>query len=352
MRPYQVAAIARSREALATPDGRAVVAIPPGTGAMRTAVRILAEVDAAVSLVLVHRRDQVHTTVRHVQDELPAVHVAVIDDATRPPLLAQVLVATVACARRLVADGHLRLDDLGLVVLHECHRSVGPLLDGYHGRLLGLTDLPDPETLGRLGVEQPAFFYSFAEAVRDGYLVGFRLQSVASTVDTRRLPSDLLDVDGLDSFGSLLDRRWFLFPDLARRVAEDLVRHLGRDADGLPHKAVVAVPDQALAEMVTTVLNEAFAVSGIAARVSSGAAEATSQRFRTESMPRIAVIVDQYDAVRSPAIRAVVLLRPVRSLRLLHSLLCLGARPEMDKPSFTLFDYVGAVDSLWPWFEG
>jgi len=63
-----------------------------------------------------------------------------------------------------------------------------------------------------------------------------------------------------------------------------------------------------------------------------------------ESMPRIAVIVDQHDAVSSPAIRAVVLLRPVRSLRLLHSLLCLGARPDTDKPAFTLFDYVGALD--------
>lgn len=261
---------------------------------------------------------------------------------------------------------HYEPDFFDLVVVDECHRSgfgdwFGVLEHFGSAYQLGLTATPreigapaalTPEEARRDTYTyftgqpdgEPAFTYSLAQAIDDGYLVPYLLDVRTSNVDREGYLHD----DDVEYHTRQFERTIRL-PDRTRAIAEDLyeaLRQTGREDE----KAVVFCVDDTHAALFAAELRRISKRPHYAARITRS--ERNSHQLERNfarvgaGAPRVACTVDLlttgFDA---PDVQHVVFARPVHSQILYKQMKGRGTRlcEDVDKRFFTVWDYVDAT---------
>ena len=294
-----------------------------------------------------------------------------------------------------------------LVISDECHRSIygqwSGVLRHFDGVQVGLTATPcvadadsagDDEdkafvrdTLRFFEVDAPTFSYKLKTAIRDGYLVPYQIYK-AQTVKTaaeggfevRRAELDWSAMDAeiraeLDKlFGdkdaitvdpSALERR-FTIPERNRAIVREYRQVLDQgyvDAKGvlrkpLLGKAIVFAVTKKHAETLARLFDAEFAhlkpspdVRFADYVVSGQGADDTVdgmskiRRFKKEPFPQILVSVNMLDTgFDCPEVVSLVFARFTRSSILYQQMRGRGTRKARNKPTFTMFDFVGVSE--------
>jgi type I restriction enzyme R subunit len=294
-----------------------------------------------------------------------------------------------------------------LVISDECHRSIygqwSGVLRHFDGVQVGLTATPcvsdaedtsDDEdkafvrdTLRFFEVDAPTFSYKLKTAIRDGYLVPYQIYK-AQTVKTAaeggfEVKKAELDWSAMDAetraeleklFGdkdtitvdpSALERR-FTIPERNRAIVREYRQVLDQgyiDAKGvlrkpLLGKAIVFAVTKKHAETLARLFDAEFAhlkpspdVRFADYVVSGQGADDTVdgmskiRRFKKESFPQILVSVNMLDTgFDCPEVVSLVFARFTRSAILYQQMRGRGTRKARNKPTFTMFDFVGVSD--------
>ncbi len=294
-----------------------------------------------------------------------------------------------------------------LVISDECHRSIygqwSGVLRHFDGVQVGLTATPcvaDPatggddedkafvrDTLRFFEVDAPTFSYKLKTAIRDGYLVPYQIYK-AQTVKTAaeggfEVKKAELDWSAMDAetraeleklFGdkeaitvdpSALERR-FTIPERNRVIVREFRQVLDQgyvDAKGLmrkplPGKTIVFAVTKKHAETLARLLDAEFAhlkpspeVRFADYVVSGQGADDTVdgmskiRRFKKEPYPQILVSVNMLDTgFDCPEVVSLVFARFTRSSILYQQMRGRGTRKARNKPTFTMFDFVGVSD--------
>jgi type I restriction enzyme R subunit len=294
-----------------------------------------------------------------------------------------------------------------LVISDECHRSIygqwSGVLRHFDGVQVGLTATPcvadtedsgDDEdkafvrdTLRFFEVDAPTFSYKLKTAIRDGYLVPYQIYK-AQTVKTAaeggfEVKKAELDWSAMDAesraeleklFGdkdtltvdpSALERR-FTIPERNRAIVREYRQVLDQgyiDAKGvlrkpLLGKAIVFAVTKKHAETLARLFDAEFAhlkpspdVRFADYVVSGQGADDTVdgmskiRRFKKEPFPQILVSVNMLDTgFDCPEVVSLVFARFTRSSILYQQMRGRGTRKARNKPTFTMFDFVGVAD--------
>lgn len=294
-----------------------------------------------------------------------------------------------------------------LVISDECHRSIygqwSGVLRHFDGVQVGLTATPcisdaddtgDDEdkafvrdTLRFFEVDAPTFSYKLKTAIRDGYLVPYQIYK-AQTVKTaaeggfevRRAELDWSamdaetrveleklfgDKDAITVDPSALERR-FTIPERNRAIVREYRQVLDQgyiDAKGvlrkpLLGKAIVFAVTKKHAETLARLFDAEFAhlkpspdVRFADYVVSGQGADDTVDGmskircFKKEPFPQILVSVNMLDTgFDCPEVVGLVFARFTRSAILYQQMRGRGTRKARNKPTFTMFDFVGVSD--------
>ena len=294
-----------------------------------------------------------------------------------------------------------------LVISDECHRSIygqwSGVLRHFDGVQVGLTATPcvaDPDeagdaedkafvrdTLRFFEVDAPTFSYKLKTAIREGYLVPYQIYK-AQTVKTAaeggfavkkaeldwtatdaetRLELEKLfgDRDSITVDPSALERR-FTIPERNRAIVREYRQVLDQgylDAKGvlrkpLLGKAIVFAVTKKHAETLARLFDAEFAhlkpspdVRFADYVVSGQGADDTVdglskiRRFKKEPFPQILVSVNMLDTgFDCPEVVSLVFARFTRSSILYQQMRGRGTRKARNKPTFTMFDFVGVSD--------
>jgi type I restriction enzyme R subunit len=294
-----------------------------------------------------------------------------------------------------------------LVISDECHRSIYGQWSGvlwhFDGVQVGLTATPcvaDPDTGGDdedkdfvrdtlrfFEVDAPTFSYKLKTAIRDGYLVPYQIYK-AQTVKTAaeggfEVKKAELDWSAMDAetraelerlFGdkeaitvdpSALERR-ITIPERNRAIVREYRQVLDQgyiDAKGvlrkpLLGKAIVFAVTKKHAETLARLFDAEFThlkpspdVRFADYVVSGQGADDTVdgmskiRRFKKEPFPQILVSVNMLDTgFDCPEVVSLVFARFTRSAILYQQMRGRGTRKARNKPTFTMFDFVGVSD--------
>lgn len=352
LRPYQV--IARDRVFEAWSSGLSRVALVLPTGAGKTVIfseiirEFMAQRPGAPVLVLAHRDELLQQAAEKIGVWVPGVSVGVVKGALnqvhRPIIVASQ--QTLARAGRIA-----RLPDFGLVVVDECHRTMGP---SYLRVLqeLGCADPGGPLTLGvtatftREDTKKLTDFYEAVPFALD--IMELILNDPPYLVEPRfkRVLLEGLDLSGVP-MSRLTSGRDLAATELAEAmeragapgvVAAAYARHAA-DRSGM-----VFTPTVDSAQHVADALNEI----GISATMLSGRSTQRDRRSALERFNRgeIQVITNAAllgEGVDAPITSCVVVARPTLSKTLFRQMVGRGLRLHPGKSDCLILDVVGAT---------
>lgn len=359
LRPYQAEAVERLRDAYRRGARAPLLVLPTGGGKTVVFSHIAA---AAVAkgrsvLVLVHRRE----LIRQASEKLTAAGVAhgVIAPGHAATTDAVQVASVQTLARRLE---QMRQAPPRLIIVDEAHHAVAgqwrAILDGFtEAHLLGVTATPIRSDGAGLGARAGGVFDalvcgpSIADLVAEGHLVRARVFA----------PAVAPELTGIRTRGGDYETAQLAEAMSAPQVIGCAVEHYRRNAAGLP--TVLFAASVHHAEAVT----EAFRAAGIRAVAVSGA---TPQAERDAAIAGLATgaveVLCSCDLISEgldvPAIGAVILLRPTKSLALYLQQVGRGLRPADGKAELVVLDHAGntlthglpdaprrwSIGGLWP----
>jgi DNA repair protein RadD len=341
LRPYQDAAIAGIREALAGEARAVLLVLPTGAGKTRVAAELIraAEAEGERVLFLAPRRELVHQASRALTRE-GVQHGLIQAGAVRGvDSYARVQVASIdTLLSRVVRRSKLKLSDPHLIVVDEAHLCItaartGLLAKWPEAKVVGLTATPtrkDGRALGAVfeRIIEPT---TVAQLTIDGYLVPARYFSIAEP--------DLKGVGvvaGDYNAGAL--ERAMNQPSLVGDVVATWLQRGGT------RRTVVFASSIAH----SLALCEEFQRAGVAAEhVDAGTDQASRDavfsRFSCgETQVLVNVMLASY-GFDLPELSCVVLARPTKSLMLYLQMIGRGLRPADGKSDCLVLDHSGAV---------
>jgi len=263
-----------------------------------------------------------------------------------------------------------------VLIADECHRGYTAsevsvwrdTLNHFDAIKIGLTATPASHTTSYFG--QPAFRYTYEQAVRDGYLVDYDAVKINSDVRLKGVFLEegervaLIDTEsGAEKLDQLEDERQFepteversvTSPDSNRKIIDEIKKHALEHEERygrFPKTLVFAandLPHVSHADQIVRICREAFGRGdGFVSKI-TGRVDRPLQRireFRNRPDPGIAVSVDLMSTgVDIPDLEFIVFLRPVQSRILFEQMLGRGTRKGEkypDKSHFTVFDCFG-----------
>ncbi len=260
-----------------------------------------------------------------------------------------------------------------VIIADECHRGYTAAeqsawrstLDHFDAIKIGLTATPAKHTTAYF--QHLAFRYSYAEAVRDNYLVDYDAVAVRSDVRMNgvflREGEQVTAVDpesGTTQLDLLEDEREFPSSEVERRITapdsnRKIVAELRKYTDAheartgrFPKTLIFAandLPHTSHADQLVTMLRDEYGRGNAFVEKITGRVDRPLQRireFRNRPNPGIAVTVDLLSTgVDIPDLEFIVFLRPVKSRILFEQMLGRGTRKGErfpDKDRFTVFD--------------
>lgn len=338
LRDYQADAVEDLRDAYRCGARAPLFVAPTGSGKTRIFAHIASSAVAKGRsvLVLVHRRE----LLRQASEKLTAVNVthgviAPGHAATADP----VQVASVqTLARRLE---QLREAAPQLVIVDEAHHAVAgqwrTILDAFPtAHLLGVTATPIRSDGAGLGVRAGGVFDamicgpSIAELMQQGHLVRARVFA----------PAVAPDLTGIRTRAGDYETTQLAEAMSAPQVIGCAVEHYRRHAAGLPTVLFAASVRHAesMAEAFRTTGIRAVAASGTTSVAERDAAIAGLATGAVEVLCSCDLISEGLDV---PAIGAVILLRPTKSLALYLQQVGRGMRPVPGKSELVVLDHAG-----------
>ena len=378
-RVYQQEGIRRVCETFEQAKRKALLVMATGTGKTRVAmslVDIFLRTNQARRILFVADRDALVQQAEtegfhdHIPDE-PCIRIYThrIDKTNR--LYVVTLQTLSKCFERFTSGF------FDLIIFDEVHRSIfnkwNEVLHYFDGRMIGLTATPadfiDRNTFLEFECHDgtPTFLYEYDDAIRDGYLVDYSLY-VARTKFQRQgirgvdlgeeeryaLIEQGLDPDGIDFSGTDLEKD-VSNRDTLRKQWEEIWEVCYKDESGqLPGKTIVFAMTQEHALRLADVFEEMYPQYPGLVQVITYKSEYKGtliERFKKESMPRIAISVDMLETgVNVPEVVNLVFMRPVHSRIKLEQMIGRGTRshatckhpewlPDGHKREFLIIDF-------------
>ncbi|WP_321873610.1 type I restriction-modification system endonuclease [Burkholderia ubonensis] len=406
LREYQRRAILAAEDAVKAGQQSVLLAMATGTGKTKTCIALVYRLLKAQRfrriLFLVDRTalgEQAANAFKETQMESLQRFTDVFGikeiDEQQPEADTKVHISTVQglVKRVLYAEGDgLPVDAYDCIVVDECHRGYlldremseaevefrdqadyiskyRRVLDHFDAVKIGLTATPALHTTEIFG--QPAFVYSYREAVLDGHLIdhdpalhirtalseGGIHYEVGEDVPVYNAQTQQIDLfntpDDLDFEVSDFNRK-VIAESFNQVVCDELADRLNPAG---PDKTLIFCVTDVHADMVVRLLKEAYRDQGVevdddAILKITGASDKPLQlirRFRNEANPVIAVTVDLLTTgIDVPAISNLVFLRRVNSRILYEQMLGRATRrcDEIGKEVFRIFDAVDLYDGL------
>ena len=352
LRPYQVIARDRVFEAWSCDLRRVALVLPTGAGKTVIFSEIIREFMArrpgVPVLVLAHRDELLQQAAEKIHQWVPGATVGIVKGAQNQ-VHRQIIVAS---QQTLAREGRIsRLPDIGLVIIDECHRTMGPsYLRVLHE--LGCIDPGGPLTLGVTAT----FTREDTKKLTDFY------ESVPFALDIMELilndPPYLVEprfrrvlLEGLDLSGVPLSRltsgRDLAATELAEAmeragapgvVAAAYRRHAG-DRTGM-----VFTPTVDSAQHVSDALNEiGISATMLSARSTARDRRSSLERFNRGEIQVIANAALLGEGVDAPITSCVVIARPTLSKTLFRQMVGRGLRLHPGKTDCLILDVVGAT---------
>nr|WP_188260218.1 type I restriction-modification system endonuclease [Azospirillum tabaci] len=410
LRDYQERAIRRIEEAIGNGRREVLVAMATGTGKTKTCIALVYRLLKAQRfrriLFLVDRTalgEQAGNAFKETRMEHQQVFADIFavkdlgEIAPDPETKLHIATVQALVKRTLYSDDPPPIDQYDCIVVDECHRGylldreMGDdeirfrdqgdyiskyrrVLDRFDAVKIGLTATPALHTVEIFG--EPAFRYTYQEAVIDGWLVDHEPPLRAHTalsqqgihwdagaavdvLDTRTGQLDLVHLPDEVRFDVEDFNRKVITPDFNRVIAEWLAGHID---PGLPGKTLVFCATDRHADIVVGALKTAFAarygaVEDDAVVKITGKADQPMQqirRFKNEALPKVAVTVDLLTTgIDVPEIVNLVFIRRVGSRILYEQMIGRGTRlcedlfgPGQHKTAFRIFDAVGLYAAM------
>lgn len=261
-----------------------------------------------------------------------------------------------------------------LIIADESHRSVynryRVLLDHFDALQLGLTATPtdyiDHNTFELFQCPDglPTFYYPYETAVREGYLVNYRVLEAQTTFQLegikagqlppawqKQLTEQGIDLGELDFEGSDLERR-VTNTGTNDALVQEFMACCRKDAPGtLPAKSIIFAISHRHAVELWQSFNRLYPDlqrRGLAQVIDSQMerVEAMLDDFKRKDMPRVAISVDMLDTgVDIPAVQNLVFAKPVFSQVKFWQMIGRGTRLWTDpatgerKADFLIIDH-------------
>ena len=338
LREYQARAVEAVRDAYRGGSRAPLLVMPTGAG--KTVVFSHVAATAAGRgrrvLVLVHRRELIRQSSLKLRDA-GVSHGIIAPGHTAQPELVQV--ASVQTLQRRLGDRRYQAPDL--IVVDEAHHAVAgqwaTVLAAYsQARILGVTATPERLDGKGLGVEAGGCFDAMVlgpavgDLIEGGYLTPARVFAPAEAPDLSAVKTVRGDYDA----GALADEMG------KPQIVGNAVEHYARHAAGLP--AILFSPSVAHAEATAA----AFRDAGWRAVAASGATPAAERDAAIAGLATGAVqVLCSCDLISEgldvPAVGAVILLRPTKSLGLYLQQVGRGLRPMAGKSALVVLDHAG-----------
>ncbi len=338
LRDYQSRAVEAVRDAYRN-GARAPLLVAP-TGAGKTVMfSYVASSTAARGnrvLILAHRRELIRQASRKLRETgVPHGIIAPGHTATRDA----VQVASVQTLGRRLSDPRYEAPDL--IVIDEAHHAVAgqwaTVCQAYpNARLLGVTATPERLDGRGLGVTAGGAFDAMvmgptvAELVEGGFLTPSRVFA----------PAEAPDLSGVRTRGGDYEAAGLANAMVKPKIVGDAVNHYARHAAGQP--AILFSPSVAHAEAMA----EAFRAAGFKAVSASGASDISVRDAAIAGLGTGAVqVLCSCDLISEgldvPAVSAVILMRPTKSLGLFLQQVGRGLRPAPGKSHLLILDHAG-----------
>lgn len=405
LRPYQVEAVQAVEQAIINDQQQILVAMATGTGKTKTCIALLCRLLNAKRfrriLFLVDRSalgeqtvDAFDTTQLINQQSFADIfNIKGMDDVA-PDTKTRVQVATVQgmVQRILYSDTPPTVDQYDCIVVDECHRGYlldrelndselkfrsekdyiskyRRVLDYFNAVKVGLTATPALHTAEIFG--EPIYFYSYAEAVIDGYLIDqdpplliktdFNEHGISYSVNEQiahyNVETGELNYSKLEdevTFETTQFNRKIEVESFNKVICDELVNHLDPLSE---EKTLIYCCTDRHADMVVRLLKQSFTdlygecEDSLIQKITGSIDKPLEhiRRFKNERLPNIAVTVDLLTTgIDVPAICNLVFLRRVKSRILYEQMKGRATRlcPEIKKDAFRIFDAVDLYSHL------
>lgn len=386
-RTYQKLAIKAVGEHLQKKHKRALIVMATGTGKTRTIIALIKQLQQANwskrTLFLCDRislLDQAKGAFTQNLPNTPAVDLRVDKTNTTARICLSTygtmmgLINEVQKGNRLFGPGHF-----DLIVLDEAHRSIyqkyGAIFEYFDSLLVGLTATPKKEIdkntydLFRLQDDLPCYNYTLEEAVDAGHLVDFEAVNVVTGLSRNGLTYDHLSEEEKEEYekhfsdedtGELPDKidstalnHWLFNKDTVDSILKTLmekgIKVNGGDTIG---KTIIFARNKDHAKFIVDRFDENYPhhkghfCNRIDYSLGVKDAGVLIKKFKTDSMPQIAVSVDMLDTgIDVPAVVNLVFAKPVYSVTKFWQMIGRGTRlcedlfgPGEHKRGFKIFD--------------
>jgi len=384
-RPYQKMAITSICEWLNQNHRRGLLVMATGTGKTRVAISL---VDVLTRnkwvknvLFLADRTSLVNQAKRNFAKLMPNMSVCELSASGEKDYNARLMFCTYQTMINYIdaEDKRFSTGRFDLIIIDEAHRSIfnryGTIFKYFDSFLVGLTATPknevDANTYNIFGCEagMPNFDYSLEEAIKDKYLVGYRVINRTSKLLTEGIKySELTDeqkaqleeyleeespTPDFEISGNVLFK--YLFnEDTCRQVIEELMKWgLRVDGGETMGKSIIFAYNHKHAQMIVDCFHDMYpdypanTCQLVDYYVNYG--EDLVIKFDEDPEFRIAVSVDMLDTgVDIPAVLNLVFFKKVRSKIKFVQMIGRGTRlceniygPGKNKSNFLIFDYCG-----------
>lgn len=379
-RSYQIEAIRRISETIDSKKKRkALLVMATGTGKTRTImalIDVLLKSNAAQKILFLADRDSLvnQALTDGFKDHLPhesRTRIRTYDISTDARVYVSTLQTLELCYDRFTPA------DFDVIISDECHRSIynkfTDVLAYFDAIQIGLTATPaefiDRDTFKFFDCDgkSPTFLYPFDDAVKEGYLVDFSVYAAQTHfqrkgikgVDLTEEEKSILRTNGIDP-----DELNFEGTDLEKKVTnkdtlraqwEEFMDNCLKDKSGqYPGKTIVFAITHNHAMRLAETFNEMFPQYPNLIQVIDSKMERADillEKFKKESMPRIAISVDMLDTgVDIPEIVNLAFMKPVNSQIKFWQMIGRGTRnheackvydwlPNGKKENFLIIDY-------------
>lgn len=384
-RPYQKMAITSICEWLNENKRRGLLVMATGTGKTRVAISL---VDILTRnkwvknvLFLADRTSLVNQAKRNFAKLMPNMSICELSASGDKDYNARLMFCTYQTMINYIdaEDKRFTTGRFDLIIIDEAHRSIfnryGSIFRYFDSFLVGLTATPknevDANTYQIFGCEagQPNFAYSMDEAIKEKYLVGYKVINRTSKLISEGIKYDeLTDAEKAQLDGYLADEvptpdftiagselfKYLFNKDTCRKVLEELMTEGYRVNGGeTMGKSIIFAYNHEHAKMIVDCFHDMYPdypanyCQLVDYQVNYG--EDLVIKFEEDPEFRIAVSVDMLDTgVDVPAVLNLVFFKKVRSKIKFVQMIGRGTRlcenlygAGKNKSGFLIFDYCG-----------
>lgn len=381
-RPYQKMAIVKLCERFNDKHRRGLIVMATGTGKTRVSISL---VEILVRnkwvknvLFLADRTSLVEQAFKNFKKILPDMSYCVLSDKK----LANEPNARITFSTHQTMVNYIDAEDkeftsarFDLIIIDEAHRSIfnkyGSIFQYFDCLLVGLTATPknevDASTYQMFNCEQdePDFAYSLEEAIKDKYLVPYKVEGRTTKLLSRGIRyKDLSEEDKKKVDSILIDDvdddyiipketlfKIFYNEETCKRVLEDLMTNGFRVEDGEKiGKTIVFAYNHRHADLIVNTFKKIYPKYGedYCQLIDNQVKFANDRinKFGEEDNFRIAVSVDMLDTgIDVPSVLNLVFFKPIKSkIKFVQMIgrgtrLCPALMDGKDKDHFLIFDY-------------